>query len=320
MDPQMDEDLSDLYYNLENESAYAGINKLYRAAKMRKLPYTRREIIKWLNAQDVYTLHFPVKKSVKRSKIISWGPNWLLEGDMAILPDFRWRTSNKPWLLVCVDTFTKMLYVKALSSKKGPETAEALREIFSAVRPVYFQTDYGAEFFNKDVDKVLKEFDVHHYGAGTIVKAAHAERAIRTLKNKIYKHFTKNPKRGEFEEDLQKIVDGLNHTVHSSHKLRLVDVSIENQDVVFARLYLDHNSKVMKPIYKKGDKVRLSKLRSPFQKGFRQNYTKEIFEITDVILTRSPPMYKIKSIKDNVPISGSMYAEEMVKVEENSSK
>lgn len=319
----MDEDLSELYYNLENSSAYAGLDRLYKAVRAKGMPYSKADVRYWLNAQPVYTLHKPVRKKFPRSRVISWGPNWLLEADMALLPEYVWRTSNKPWLLVCICTFSKYLWVRALKSKKGAEVAAALKEIFAESKPVYFRTDYGAEFFNKEVAEVLKQFDVHHYGAGNVVKAAHAERVIRTLKNKIYRHFTKNPKRGRFEDELREIVDGYNKTKHSAHGHRPVDVGLENQHKIFVKLYPDYCSKRFRrdqrPIFKKGDRVRLSKFRTPFQKGYRQNYTREIFEITDVNLTRSPPTYKIKSGEDDRAISGSMYADEMARVEELSS-
>jgi hypothetical protein len=154
------------------------------------------------------------------------------------------------------------------------------------------------------------------------VKCAFAESHLRGLKQRLYKYYTKNPIRGSFDSVLQKIVDGKNNTKHSSHGFKPSEINLQNQHLVFEALYPDYydrRMKSVKPLYERGEFVRLSKLSSPFAKGFRKNFTDEIFEIVDVIKTRSPPMYRIKSVEDDVIVIGSFYAEEMVKINEYSS-
>lgn len=184
------------------------------------------------------------------------------------------------------------------------------------------RTDFGTEFWNQYVRNILNENNVKHYGARTVVKAAQAERAIRHLKTKIYKYFVKYKTARTYLTDLQKIVDGINNTEHKAHGFKPSDVSLENQDIVFEKLYPNFYKNRMtgaKPIFRVGDIVRISKLRTPFQKGFRENFTKELFEVIKVVRHRHPPVYKIKSLEDNAEVAGTFYAEEMVKVDEISS-
>ena len=48
-----------------------------------------------------------------------------------------------------------------------------------------------------------------------------------------------------------------------------------------------------KPQFKIGDRVRISKYDLPFRKGYKPQFTKEVFEIV-AISSRKPPTYTIK--------------------------
>ncbi len=184
-------------------------------------------------------------------------------------------------------------------------------------KTTYF-IDFGREFFNQHANKIYEAYNVHHYGAMGPIKCAFAESHLRGLKQKLYKYYTKNPVRGTFPKILQQIVAGKNNTQHSSHGYKPSEITLENQHLVFDALYSDYykKKKHVKPLYSKGELVRLTKLHSPFAKGFRKNFTDEIFEIADVIQTRVPPMYRIKSRSDNVMVMGSFYSFDLVKVHE----
>ncbi len=145
MDPKLDEDLTDLWYNLENSSAFSGLANLYKVVKEKRLPYNRKQVRDWLHWQKTYTLHFPTKKRFKRARIISYGPNWLVEGDLGIISDLKHYTSNYQYILLMVCTFTKRIFARPLKTKTGPEVADALKEYFAEAKErnfpvVYFRT------------------------------------------------------------------------------------------------------------------------------------------------------------------------------------
>ena len=60
---------------------------------------------------------------------------------------------------------------------------------------------------------------------------------------------------------------------------------------------------------KVGDKVRIYKYKGTFSRGFKPNFTNEIFTITEVLDT-NPPTYRIKD-SNGEDIIGSFYAEEL---------
>ena len=67
-----------------------------------------------------------------------------------------------------------------------------------------------------------------------------------------------------------------------------------------------------KPTFKIGDRVRISKYHLPFRKGYKPQFTREVFEIV-AIATRKPPTYTIKDEQDEI-IHGKFYQKELIKV------
>ena len=60
----------------------------------------------------------------------------------------------------------------------------------SNIKPNKIWVDHGSEFFNNKFRSYLKENDIEIYLTFNEGKSVVAERFIKTLKNKIYKHMT----------------------------------------------------------------------------------------------------------------------------------
>ena len=97
-----------------------------------------------------------------------------------------------------------------------------------------------------------------------------AERFIRTLNKKIYKHKTAISKNVYFDV-LDNIVDEYNNTYHGIIKMKPIDV----KDDFFAE-YNEESNKT-DPKFKIGDHVRISKFKNVFTKGYTPNRSEEVF-------------------------------------------
>ena len=95
-------------------------------------------------------------------------------------------------------------------------------------------------------------------------KSVVAERFIKTLKNKIYKHMTYIGK-NVYIVVLDDIVKKYSNTVHSSIKMKPKDVT----DDSFAEYLKESNKK--DPIFKIANNVRISKYKNIFAKGYTPN-------------------------------------------------
>jgi len=84
----------------------------------------------------------------------------------------------------------------AIPFKSKGETADVIAEIIWASErcPKNLQTDIRKEFYNADVQKILKKYDINHYSTYSMLKTSVIERFNRTLKNDIWKMFTLNGK------------------------------------------------------------------------------------------------------------------------------
>ena len=103
-------------------------------------------------------------------------------------------------------------------------------------------------------------------------KSVVAERFIRTLKNKIYKHMTAISKNVYFNV-LDDIVDEYNNTYHKTIKMKPIDV----QDNSFAEYNEESNEK--DPKFKVGNHVRISRFKNVFAKEYTPNWNEEIFVV-----------------------------------------
>ena len=128
-------------------------------------------------------------------------------------------------------------------------------------------------------------------------KSVVAERFIRTLKNKLYKHMTTTGKNVYY-------VIEYNNTKHNTIKMKPIDVT-DNK-----RVYIDeHNEKDIR--FKVGDRVRRSKFKNIFAKGYTPNWSTEIF-IVNKINDTVPYTYSLKDLNDE-EIIGSFYDRELQK-------
>ena len=112
------------------------------------------------------------------------------------------------------------------------------------------------------------------YNEGKSVFAV-AERFIRTLKNKIFKHMTAISENVHFDV-LDDVLIKYNNTVHKTIKMKPIDVT----DDSYAECNEDFNKK--DPKFKVGDHARISKYKNNFAKGYTPNWSEEIFVVSKI--------------------------------------
>ena len=115
-------------------------------------------------------------------------------------------------------------------------------------KPNKIWVDQGSEFYNSSFKRILKINSIEMYSTYNEGKSAVAERFIRTLKNKIFKHMTAVSKNISFYV-LNDIVNKYNNTVHRTIKMKPIDVTFDS----YAEYNEDSNQKDSK--FKVGDHV-----------------------------------------------------------------
>ena len=129
------------------------------------------------------------------------------------------------YLLCAIDLFSKYAWVIPIRDKKGITITNAFQKIMkeSNRKPNKIWVDKGSEFYNNSVKKWLKDNDVEMYLIHNKGKSVIAERFIRALKNKIFKHMTAISKNVYFDV-FDDIVNKYNNIVHRTIKMKPTDV------------------------------------------------------------------------------------------------
>ena len=170
-----------------------------------------------------------------------------------------------------------------------------------------------------DMEKYFKEIGVIHFVTHNNVKSNFAERAIRTIKQRLFKYFTHHQS-FRYIDIIQDITTSYNSTYHRTIKMPPNEVTQENQQNVWETTYGGDIFKLNKTSqykfhYKVGDLVRLSHTRGVFSRGYNQGWSDEIFIIKTRFRT-SPPTYSLKDFTEE-DILGTVYEQEITRVEQS---
>ena len=257
-------------------------------------------------------LHKPVKRKFRKRRVLVNGIDKIWAADLADMQALSKENEGYKFLLLVIDTFSKYGWIVPLKDKKGETIVKALKEIFkeSGRRPDKLWTDKGREFFNKDVRDL-----VYLYATENEEKSSIVERWIRTMKEKMWKYFT-DYNTNKYIDVLPELVEDYNNTVHSSTKLTPTDASKEeNELTVWRNLYPDrYKTSRLNPKFSVGDKVRITKKKKDFEKGYTARWTEEIFTIKEIRET-NPITYKLEDLQGE-EIKGTFYEPELQKTEQ----
>ena len=229
------------------------------------------------NEQLADELHKPIVRKFKKRKVYSalkdniWGADL---ADMQLLSKYNKGTR---FLSCVIDIFSKYAWVVSLKDKKGISIVKAFQSILkqSNRKTNKIWVDKGSEFYNAYFKKWLRDNDIVMYSTHNERKFVVAERFIRTIKSKIYKYMTSISK-NVYIDKLDDIVDEYNNTYHTTIKMKPIDV----KDNTFINTDKEINNK--DPKFKVGDRVRISKYKSIFAKGYMPNWSEEVFVIKKV--------------------------------------
>ena len=234
-------------------------------------------------------LHKPCIKFFNKRKVYSQFKGNIWGADLADMQSLSKKNKGIKYLLDAIDLFSKYAFVVPLKDKKGISIANAFNKIIkqSNRKPNKIWVDQGSEFYNRVFKKWLSNIDIIMYSTYNEGKSVVAERFIRTLKNKLYKHMTATGK-NVYYDVLDDVVNEYNNTKHNTIKMKPIDVRNNK------RVYIDeHNEKDSR--FKVGDRVRISKFKNIFAKGYTPNWSTEIF-IINRINDRVPCTYNIKDL------------------------
>jgi hypothetical protein len=269
----------------------ASAEALYQRAKAQGV--TRSDVKTFFSKLEGSQLHERKQKPV-HDPIVTLAPNELWESDLIDYSTARYANFNYQNKYIFI---TKRTWGYPLVNKKP----EMLLPLFKALvekegAPTVLMTDDGGEY--KGVfSNYLKEKEIAH----VINKhAPHAERVIQTIKHKLSRYFSANHTL-KWKAVLPDILENYNTSKHSTigKAPDTFDPKSEHASVVRgemlskAEVKNEATKKLRLPALNIGDQVRIASRSNPFEKGYAQQWSKDIYSVS----YKEGSLYKVDNRK-----------------------
>ena len=251
-------------------------------------------------------LHHEFRKSKYLLKVKVFAKDDIWSADLVEMP----KEGQFKYILTVIDLYTKYAWAEPLTDKKGITIADTFQKIIkdSGRSPKKVWVDHGKEFYNKDVKKLPFEI----YSTNNEGKAVVIERFNRTLKQMMFKLFTETG-RQKWLHLLSDVVKTYNNKVHRTIGATPQEASDNPKSIVNKVYKSNFENELMplkrKPKFKVGDRVRMFKWKSHFEKGYTAKWTSEIFRVKKVNNT-APVTYEVEA-EDGEEIFGRFYENEL---------
>lgn len=297
-----------IYFNPRHPASFGGATQLQKFLKGK---FNAKKVNEWLREQETYTLHKPIRKRFKRNKYLVSKIDDTWQADLCDMRHLAKYNDNYKYILTIIDIFSKYAWAIPLKDKSAGTVRDAFARVFLERKPDYLMTDKGLEFVNAICKKLFKEQGIKFYTSqDPNIKCGVAERFNRSLKERMYRYFTyKNSQR--YIDVLKDLVYSYNHKVHSTIKYAPADVNKANSKQVHANIY-GSKQKQQTPKLDVGDYVRITKAKNLFEKGYINNWSREIFVVSKR-KRKNRVVYELQDLA-NEPIAGLFYQIELQKV------
>lgn len=268
-------------------------------------------------------LHKPITKVFKRRSILANHKDEIWAADLCVMDTID---KGFKYILTVIDVYTRFCFAQPLTKKTGEVVKTAFEQIFDEWEriPKFLFTDKGTEFYNSTMKTLLSKHKIQLYSTQSELKASICERMVKTLKHKMERVVTAKNILQEpisWSEILIDIVYDYNYK--DKHGFLKTTPALASEDFFQDALKIlwypvFTNSTVTKNHLKQtkfhvGDFVRLYKYKTHFEKGFKANFTNEIFRIQKILPT-FPFTYIIEDSKGE-SIIGGVYEQELAKTD-----
>ena len=202
-----------------------------------------------------------------------------------------------------------------MKNKTGRAVRAAFEEIFEETKPLYMMSDLGGEFYCRQVQNLLKKYDISHYPMRNSVKSNYSERAIGWIKRKIYLYMAHYEKK-RYADILKTVQNSWNSDKRKNPSgIPPNKITLANQTKVFYSIYENIYKTIgwaKKIAYSVGDSVRIAIERpgNAFTKSYKPKFSQEIYKISR-ILKGSPVRYGVETLNGEEQLEGTWYSMEL---------
>ena len=282
------------------------------------------ELIKMNGAELAEELHREYRKPKTFLKVKVFAMDDIWGADLVEMPNSKNNNGYK-YILTIIDLYTKYAWAIPLKNKTAVTVRNAFEELFenslnNHSPPKKLYTDNGSEFYNKTFKEFRDDNEIELYSTFNQPDERSQgpshnpviERFNRTLKNMMYKKFTERGNRIWFDI-LDELMESYNNKIHRMIKMSPYEAS-KHPESILEIIQTHNNENLMmdeKIKFKVGDRVRIFKWKSKFEKGYTYKWSKEIF-IVDKVVDTKPVTYKLRDLNDE-DVLGRFYSNELTR-------
>ena len=231
----MNKVLSYYYLSPASPAYLASANQLLRTVRKKHPNISLKQVMAYLEQQKSHQLHKKHRKTkqFKRrvSRCVPIGHHTDHQCDLADMRRLSKSNSGANWILVCVDVLSRMVDATPVKSKSAADMVGAFKRIYEQHKilpfPWRIYSDNGKEFHNSSVREYLEKNFVQQLKSTSEAKASVAERFIRDLKSRLYKHFTHTDTQN-YTKILPNIINSFNRTPCRKHGMLPIEINKEN--------------------------------------------------------------------------------------------
>jgi len=255
-----------------------------------------------------------VKRKFQRRHVNAFSIDDVWGADLVDMREWEKQNKGYKYMLNVIDVFSKYAWSIPMKNKTGVTTLEALKKIAKESGRLgnHFWVVLGCEFFNRDVTGWLEENNIIRYSTYSEHKSVVVERFNRTLKEMMWKRFTAENTRNWIDM-LDTLMHKYNNKFHTTIGITPVKASLKENEMKVLQNIINKTRPIplRKPALKVGDKVRISRMKGVFEKGYLPNWSEELY-IVDKVQRTTPVTYKVKTLLGE-EIEGSFYEQELQK-------
>lgn len=314
--------LDDVFYNVKNDG-FLGTPKRVRRqlTNSGKKHFTTKKVSEWISEQDVTTLHKQHISRIGRNHYLVNAIDSLWELDLCNMVSFAGENSGFKHILTVIDVFSKYAFAKPVKNKTAIEIFKTFKSIIteSGRKPKAIQSDLGLEFKNNLFKKYCYANNIkqHYPQTQSLHKCAVIERFNRSLKQLLFKYFTmKGRNFRRYIDVLPDIVNFYNNSMHRTIKMKPNQVRPKHTVQIYHNIKAAHqHSKAAQEnnFLIVNDFVRVIKKKKPLEHAYTEKWSREIFQINQVINARPYTLYKLKDLRGR-DISGKFYYDQLQKI------
>lgn len=307
------------------ESSRNGIHSFFDQVRQRVEGITRAQVYDFLNSQKNYQRFKPEKKKLPQSIIVK-RPLEQIQMDFIDLSNYEWVNLGYKYVLVLVDGFSKYVWLYPTKSRDAEEQKFALEHLINEMGTIPKVLHSDGEFKSKIIRNLAQKYKFravfsspYNPNANSIVESLN-----KTLKNMIYQWMDKHSTK-VWIDSLQAISYNLNHTKHGTTKKRpvdLIDAKSDQVKKVNKQLAKNRKRKIEKiadkipekemKLYKKGDKVRISRMVFPEtrkelltgrKKSYNPRWSEKVYTIKTILRPKTEgriPEYILEELSKKI--------------------